>query len=278
MRSVTPSESRDLYLDLLKRVLTRTGFDELAAFVPDSNGKWTERLLHLFRRWLLLPRQLDLVRISSQEERRTGGDWPLQAETMVGLFRLDNLQNCIERVLEDDVPGDFIETGVWRGGASIFMRGVFKAHGVQDRLVYCADSFAGLPKPDSQTYPIDADDRHWTHPELAVSLEEVKANFKRYGMLDDQIRFLVGWFRDTLPTAPMDQLAILRLDGDMYESTWVAFENLYPKLSVGGFVIVDDYGIPAGCAEAVEEFRRRNGISEPIEHVDRFGAFWRRVR
>jgi O-methyltransferase len=174
------------------------------------------------------------------------------------------------------VPGDLIETGVWRGGATIFMRGILKAYGDTTRLVWVADSFEGLPKPDAERYPVDAGDQHWTHSVFAVSLDGVKANFARYGLLDDQVRFLVGWFRDTLPTAPIHQLAVLRLDGDMYESTMDALRNLYPKLSRGGYAIIDDYGASPGCKAAVEDFRRDEGIDEKVEHIDWTGVFWQR--
>ena len=101
-------------------------------------------------------------------------------------------------------------------------------------------------------------DKHWTLSHtIAVSLDEVKANFSRYGMLDQPVHFLKGWFKDTLPTAPIERLAILRLDGDMYSSTFDALKHLYPKLSRGGFVIVDDYHIDA-CRKAVTDFRERN--------------------
>ena len=169
-----------------------------------------------------------------RERRAEGMDWPLSAATMVGLRRLDNLQACIERLVAEDVPGDLIETGVWRGGASIFMRGALEAYGDRERTVWVADSFQGLPKPDGERYPRDEGDSLWRFRELAVPVEEVRRNFERFGLLDDRVRFLVGWFRDTLPNAPVERLALIRLDGDMYESTAVALESLYPKLSPGG--------------------------------------------
>ncbi|MEO5364252.1 MAG: tetratricopeptide repeat protein [Magnetococcus sp. DMHC-8] len=171
------------------------------------------------------------------------------SHTMIGKKRLENLQYCIETVLAEQVPGDFMETGIWRGGACIFMRGVLKAYGVTDRIVWAADSFAGVPVP---TLPEDAgfDISRHRLPVLAVSLEEVQELFARYDLLDDRVRFLPGWFKDTLPTAPIGQLAILRLDGDLYESTMDALVSLYDKVVRGGFVIVDDYGscppLPAG--------------------------------
>ena len=111
------------------------------------------------------------------------------------------------------------------------MRAILKAYGVTDRRVLAADSFDGLPAPNPLQFPQDADDTHHKNAYLAVSLGEVKANFERYGLLDEQVMFIKGWFRDTLPDVPADALAVLRLDGDMYESTWDALANLFPKLS-----------------------------------------------
>jgi O-methyltransferase len=147
---------------------------------------------------------------------------------------------------------------------------------VTDRTVWVADSFAGLPAPDAQRYAADAGDRHHEQSALAVSLEQVQENFRRYDLLDEQVRFLPGWFRDTLPAAPIDRLAVLRLDGDMYESTTDALTVLYPKLSDGGFCIIDDYGAIPGCRAAVEDYRAAHGLTEPITEVDWTGVYWRK--
>lgn len=208
--------------------------------------------------------------------REKGGDWPENAQTMIGLQRLDNLQFCVEDALANGVPGDLIETGVWRGGATIFMRSILKAHGVEDRRVWVADSFEGLPPPDPERYPQDRGDRLHTFEQLAVSQEQVRANFERYGLLDDQVGFLEGWFRDTLPEAPMESLAVVRLDGDMYESTMDALVNLYPKLSVGGYLIVDDYGAVPTCRQAVHDYREAHGVHEELRPIDWTGVFWQR--
>jgi len=205
-----------------------------------------------------------------------GADWPIEADTMIGSKRLDNLQHCVSDVLERSVPGDLIETGVWRGGASIFMRAILKAYGDTDRTVWVADSFQGLPKPNAEKYPADAGDVHWQYEELKVSFDEVKRNFEKYKLLDEQVRFLVGWFSETLPAAPIKKLAILRLDGDMYESTMDALRALYPKVSIGGYVIVDDYFLP-GCRKAIEEFRTENRLTEPIEQIDWGGVFFKKT-
>jgi O-methyltransferase len=187
--------------------------------------------------------------------RAEGRDWPARAQTMIGLKRLANVWECVESVLADNVTGDLIETGVWRGGTTIFMRAILKVHGVTDRLVWVADSFAGLPPPDLARYPLDRGITLHQFPQLAITLERVRDNFRRYGLLDEQVRFLKGWFRDTLPDAPIERLAVLRLDGDLYESTIQALDGLYDRLSAGGYVIVDDYGNVAGCRQAVHDFR-----------------------
>jgi O-methyltransferase len=179
--------------------------------------------------------------------------------------------------VEEDVPGDLIETGVWRGGACILMRGALNAYGDESRCVWVADSFEGLPKPNAEKYAADAGDDHWTHNEtLAVSLEQVQENFARYGLLDDRVKFLKGWFSNTLPTAPIEKLSILRLDGDMYESTIDAIAALYPKLSVGGFAIVDDYFLK-NCKAAIHDYRDLHGITEPMIEIDDRAIYWRRA-
>jgi O-methyltransferase len=179
-------------------------------------------------------------------------------------------------VLREEVPGHFIEAGVWRGGACIFMRAVLKAYGDNSRQIWVADSFEGLPKPDGR-YKQDENDLHWTmNHELAVSLDHVKSNFSKYGLLDERVHFLKGWFKDTLPNAPIERLALIRLDGDMYSSTMDSLLNLYPKLSVGGFVIIDDYGGIDECRKAVDEFRASSQIETPIIKIDRRGIYWKK--
>jgi O-methyltransferase len=122
---------------------------------------------------------------------------------------------------------------------------------------------------------VDAGDRHHRNEYLKVSRAEVEENFRRYGLLDEQVVFLEGWFADTLPRAPIERLAVFRLDGDMYQSTIEALEALYPRLSPGGSCIVDDYALP-GCHRAVDDFRARHGIGEALERIDYTGVHWRK--
>lgn len=140
-----------------------------------------------------------------------------------------------------------------------------------------ADSFEGLPKPTLQQ-DIKVDLSKERFPQLAVSVDQVRRNFQKYDLLDDKVRFLQGWFKDTLHSAPIDRLAVLRLDGDLYESTMDCLNALYDKVSPGGYVIIDDYGCLKCCADAVTDFRLTHDIDDPITHIDWTGAYWRKSR
>lgn len=267
-------DSAYLYLELLKRCLSNTLHpDRELMFVRPSGIRG--RII----KWLA-PASLKFATPFPYNEdmRLIGRDWPPSAETMIGLRRLDNIQYCIEHVLRHAVPGDFIETGVWRGGATIFMRGCLKAFGDDCRRVWVADSFEGLPKPSPNKYPHDAGDIHHSYEYLRVSDEDVRRNFARYKLLYDRVKFLKGWFRDTLKTADIGDLAILRLDGDMYESTMDALNALYDRVVIGGFIIVDDYGAVPGCKQAIVDFRLSRGIQDPICEIDWTGVYWQRSK
>ncbi len=208
--------------------------------------------------------------------RQYGRDWPTHAHTMIGEKRLSNVRMLTEIVIGLEIEGDLIETGVWRGGACIMMRGVLSAWGVTNRTIWVADSFEGLPRPNAEKYPADAGDKFYTYPELSVSLEEVQKNFERYGLLDNQVRFLKGWFKDTLSRAPINKLAILRLDGDLYESTMDALLALYDKVTEKGYVIIDDYHVVSGCKKAVHDFFALKHINPILIEIDGVGIYWQK--
>ena len=209
--------------------------------------------------------------------REYGWDWPSKAHTMIGGKRLANVRVLVQETISNRVPGDFMETGVWRGGACIMIRAVMAAYAVEGRRVWLADSFEGLPPPSPELYPADANEKFHEFKELSVSIEEVKDNFKKYDLLDGQVCFLKGWFKDTLPNASIDKLALLRLDGDLYESTIIALEALYDKVSVGGYVIVDDYHVVKGCQQAVHDFCSSRGIKPHMVEIDGVGVYWKKA-
>ncbi|RGC69596.1 Mycinamicin III 3''-O-methyltransferase [Micromonospora sp. MW-13] len=260
-----------LYLDLLKRCVTNTIYQD-----PPISPPWVPQA------------EFD------PEARVAGLDCPSQAHTMVGFARLDNLRELTETVLRDEVPGDFLEAGVGRGGAMIFLRGVLKAYGVTDRSVWLADSFQGFPQPPaearyqmSDVYPELGGEQREEQRQAAEEMkarflkggseEEVRENFRRYGLLDEQVRLLPGWLAETLPTAPVRRLAILRVDNDLYASTYATLEHLYPRVSPGGYVIVDDYHFLEECRLAVHDYLKAAGEQTPdLVTIDRCGVYWRK--
>jgi O-methyltransferase len=258
-----------IYIDFFKRILTDTVYDESIRNIFFKNPNHVSK-----------SQMMSVLDTSVDEESKTGRIFPppQRAHTMIGLKRLDNIQSCLEDVMKNNIEGDIIETGVWRGGATIFIRMFLKEYNITDKIVYVADSFEGLPKPDPVKYPKDVNDIHHTFDFLKISSEDVQNNFKSYNLLDDQVKILKGWFKDTTQNPPFKKLSILRLDGDMYSSTWEVLENLYDKLSIGGYLIIDDYGAITNCREAVNYFRTKRNIHEPIEQIDWTGIFWKKTQ
>jgi O-methyltransferase len=266
----------NLYVDLLKRVL----LNDFGA----ENGLRISYLLHCMD--TSQPYNLDqVINIHRYEEDKISalstdpnGEHNYRERmfgfpyTMIGKSRLDSLQNMIETVLDEDIPGDFIEAGVWRGGASIFMRAMLDIKHDTERNIYVADSFEGLPPPVMEQ---DRGLQFNLDPILSVGLDVVKSHFKRFGMLDDRVIFMKGWFEDTLTAVAPQRIAILRADGDLYKSTMDILHNLYGRVSPGGYIIMDDFGAITACRQAVDEFRSINNINNPIELIDWTGAYWR---
>lgn len=272
----------EFYIKVIANILTFGYFEKFCAARNDGRST-RKKYLDLLQDCLTgviyedLPLPVLGQQVFDPKVREYGWDWPSKAHTMIGVKRLANLRYLTEKVINDNIPGDLIETGVWRGGACIMMRAVMSAYSVTNRRIWVADSFVGLPPPSEAAYPADAGDKFHTYDELAVSVEQVKHNFERYGLLDDKVVFLKGWFKDTLPSAPTGPLALLRMDGDMYESTMDALTNLYDRVSHGGYIIVDDYRVVEGCRKAVDEFRVKRAIHDAIVEIDGVGVYWQKA-
>jgi hypothetical protein len=252
---MSPDEIRTRYLDLLEKSLRNAIYGES----------------HLEIRWQGFRQRLR----HPYATRHGAPPWPPRAHTMLSAKRLNHLRHLVERTIQEQIPGDYIETGIWRGGACILMRGVLAAYGVRDRRVYCADSFAGLPPPDPKN-PADKRDRHHLFRELAISENIVRQNFAAYNLLDDNVVFLKGFFEETLPQLSNERFSLIRLDGDMYGSTLVALSNLYDRLSPSGFVVIDDYGALRSCAKAVHDFLDERGLRVEIRKIDESGVWWQK--
>ena len=244
------SDLKQLYLDMVRKSVTNMIYRDVS-MAPWNKG------------------------IFDEEARTNGGDWPSVAHTMIGDTRLKNIQYLAEKIIENNIPGDFMETGVWRGGACIFMNAILKAYDIKDRKVWVCDSFEGLPPPDAK-YQADSGDIHYQlHDFLAVSLEKVQENFRRYDLLNENAIFVKGFFRDTMPLIDdkVQKISLLRMDGDMYESTIDVLNYMYPKLSVGGYAIIDDWQLQ-NCKQAVLDYFKLYDINVNIIRIDGSSVYW----
>lgn len=208
--------------------------------------------------------------------RKMGLDWPSSAFTMIGLKRLRNVRKLMEAAIQGNIPGDFVEAGVWRGGASIMAKAVLQAYNIRDRRIVVCNSFQGLPPPDHDNYPADAQSRFHEYRHLAVSMKEVRRNFKKFSLLDNNVIFVKGWFKDTMTLVPSREIAVLRLDGDMYKSTIVPLEALFDRIPDGGWIIVDDYHSVPTARQAVHDFLDRRGLQVRLRQIDGQGVFFRK--
>ena len=253
---VLKTRAREMYMQLLATTLTGTVYRSRSMGFKAGPAKGLPRLAY------------------NNATRSEGNDWPEIGMTMVGMKGLANIRQALETVIRGKVAGDFLEAGVWRGGASIFAKGVLRVYGEDvKRRVWVCDSFRGLPENSTKL-----DSPHWkTLKVLEVSKDSVREHFKQFDLLDDNVLFRKGYFVDSLPKVRKEigSLAVLRADGDMYESTMDIVFNLYDKLSRDGFIIIDDYGIPE-CKRAILDFRRMHKITEPIIGFTKYNlkVFW----
>ena len=299
----TTASAERLYLDMVKRAVANILYEDPPAYFYDGQSD------------PVVAEKFELSR------RVLGEDAPPLAHTMIGIRRLDNIAQCVEDILSNDVPGDMLEAGVLRGGAAIFLAACLRVHGALDRRVFLCDTFQPqrpMPAPvklflravaclpglacqrrlllwgqslvkdkrfPEMREPSDQLVRFvlWTlrHVHLMKNpasggLSEVKSNFAKYGLLSDRIVFLKGMFADTFPSAPFTQLALIRLDGDTYESTHDCLLHLYPKLSAGGYCIIDDYNSFPDCKLAVTQYRQQNQIRDEIIPIDNLAVFWKK--
>jgi hypothetical protein len=248
--------SRLAYFEVLKAMLSGSAFGSSEKSVETANN---------------YKRKLN-ARPLNTNSRQMGLDWTYLGSTMVGLTRLQNILFVIQNVIKNNVPGDFVETGVWRGGASIFAQGIIQAYH-QNRRVFVCDSFSGLPPGNAAIHPKDIG---WDNsPYLEVSAEMVASNFKNFELLQDNVIFVKGFFKNSMPALAslVNRIGVLRFDGDMYESAADVFYNLYDKIPVGGYIIMDDwYGFPS--SNAVLDFFQVHNCAENLVRIDSASAYF----
>lgn len=278
---------RKKYLELLKKSLLNEIYleNELRIFCLAEGKlkkKWSlnsrnvdfDKLHHIHK---YFPEELKSFKTNRLEGQllEVGSKHLVYADTMIGRKRLNNIEYCLRTILEEKTPGDVIECGVWKGGAAIFMKAYLDTWQAHDRVVWLADSFDGVPV-STMIQDKHTDLSKNAFPGLAIPKDDVINNFIKYDVSLKGVQFLEGWFKDSLPKAPINQLALLRLDGDLYESTMDVLHSLYAKLSPGGFVIIDDYKALPQCEDAIHEFRSKNNVSEPIHKIDTMAVYWRK--
>jgi len=298
---MTISAGYEAYLQLLEKVLINEVYleQELALkFLVDHHLQTTQNLKPRFfkakaspdklKKELALklhaieeeftPEEREAFLEQRQEGKHIDDDVAMAvfAYSMIGKKRMQNIRYCLERIFQNKVEGDVMECGVWKGGAAMYMQGLLKAYQEEDRNLWLADSFEGIPvssHPSDQSFFGDVSAQ--TYPNLAINGDRVKNHFKKLDLLGPNVKFLKGWFHETLEKAPISKLALLRLDGDLYDSTFDALNALYPKVSSGGFVIIDDFGLKP-CREAVEDYRAQHAIEAKLQIIDSLGAYWQK--
>jgi len=192
-------------------------------------------------------------------------DPPFPGYTLATVGLLNHLQTILEDVLNNDIPGDFVETGVWRGGQTILMRAVLDAAADATRHVWVCDSFEGVPAPRAggkQDASVD-ETVEWEPGLYNASLETVQSNFRRFGLLDDRVHFVKGHFVTTMRTIEVQRISVLRLDADTWDATMDVLQALYDRVSEGGYIIIDDFHL-TGARGATLEFRHLQGITDPL--------------
>lgn len=193
-------------------------------------------------------------------------------ESMYGLYK------AADYVSAAGIPGDLVECGVWKGGSSMLMAHMLVQRQDTDRRLYLYDTFAGMSQPTGRDKTIGCDTpamKEWmnkrkgTHNEWAFApLDEVRRNMESTGFPQGNIRYVEGTVEETIPRIVPDRIALLRLDTDWFESTHHELKHLFPLVSPGGVIVVDDYGHFSGAKEAVDLYLRENSIPLLLNRID----------
>lgn len=254
----------------LKELYLKTVRDTLTGYTYKDSKPLPFYPLRRFLNWLF-PNLLIGVKNKQVNESRL--EWWSTALTMIGNQHLDNFRYCIESAVKDGVEGDIVECGVFRGGACIYAAAILAANN-WNRNIYVCDSFRGLPPPEKAQ---DKGSRwHKLNDFLAVSIEQVKDNFRRFHLDGDNIRFVEGFFEHSLKKISCDKIAVLRCDGDMYQSTMDILENLYHKVNIGGYIIIDDWDVPE-CRRAVEDYLRQRNLEVSLMPFGTNARYWKKL-
>lgn len=216
---------------------------------------------------------------------RASAMFAVKRNTMTSVIRCKTLWDSCCDILKNEVPGDFVECGVWRGGSAGIMAQVLrKFDSSRQRKLHLFDSFEGLPEPTEidGTHAAQYSGGVNSGALKSVHMCEAEIGFVRELLFDklnfpeSRARLYQGWFQDTIPQLGNDpsQIAVLRLDGDWYDSTKICLNHLYDRVPSGGLIILDDYFAWEGCKVATDEFRDARGITDKLIQVDNACAYW----
>jgi O-methyltransferase len=279
----TAHEQRIATLEAIK-----TAHEERVAHLEAHNAALTESAIvrerelqkktELDYQLLMIHQQL-LAEFSDAEPRFREFYERCKPYTMTSIERLYSLYKSVEHIATAGIPGDLAECGVWRGGSCMLMADTLLSLGKSDRRILLFDTFDGHPQPDPERdvdlwgnrahdewrqRTTDGDVKGWG----LASIDDVRRNLARTGYPGDKLRYIKGMVEQTAPAHVPERLSLLRLDTDWYNSTRAALVHLYPRLSPGGVLIVDDYGHYKGQREAVDEYIRETGERLLLHRID----------
>ena len=184
----------------------------------------------------------------------------------------------LQYIVKNNIQGDIVECGVWRGGMMQLAALTLTHLGDQSRKIYLYDTFDGMPEPEDRDISCDGSSAHlaWKKANdkglkwgFGATLDEVRSTLLSTGYPQDKMVFVKGMVEDTIPdTLPDKHVAILRLDTDLYKSTYHELLHLFPRLVVGGILVVDDYGYCLGAREATDKYIADNNIIMLLTRVN----------
>lgn len=276
--TISHTSTRALYFNMLATLLTGA-----ALVCNPSSAEQLEGCYAVFRAGSGAP---------TMKMKRT-------STTMTGIKRLFNVRDLVIEVANKRLTGGYLEAGVWRGGNSIMAAATMQLYGLGTRPIYLCDSFHGLPlsRKDSPR-PREGGIYQRMKGTLSVSAQRVVGNFDRFSIPREHVTIVPGYFVESLPglrdelDARGEMLAVLRMDGDMYDSTADILFNLYDLVQEGGFVIIDDFGWANGAVangtsfakplfgakQALLDFRVLHSIDDPMKDIDGMGAYFQKTK
>ncbi len=233
---------------------------------------------------IFIPLGLTLVKNDDEEKYAEMQDvYNLSKDyTMTSKERMYALYKAVEYVAKNNIPGDFVECGVWKGGSSMLIALTLQKFGINNRKIWMYDTYEGMSEPTEKDADItgnsaekllkeaskEKQDSVWCYS----SLDEVKANMRLTNYPEHCIHFVQGKVEDTIPgSIPEGDIALLRLDTDWYESTKHEMHYLYPKLVQRGVLIIDDYGHWVGAKKAIDEYISENNTPLLLNMIDYTG-------